>query len=84
MPGATTHSQNWSQRANRLEVTPTTGGVDITLTSNSNEAPPGDYMLFLVDENGIPSVAEFIRAEFGQPGDFDFNGTVVGLDLLAW
>jgi len=83
VPGAATHSQNWSQRANRLDVTQAAGGVEITLTSNSNEAPPGDYMLFLIDDNGIPSVAEFFRAEFGQPGDFDFNGTVDGLDFLA-
>jgi hypothetical protein len=84
VPGAATHAQNWSQRANRLDVTPTTGGVEITLTSNSNEAPPGDYMLFLIDGSGVPSVAEFFRAEFGLPGDFDFNGIVDGEDYLAW
>ncbi len=84
VPGAATHAQNWSQRANRLDVTQVVGGVEITLTSNSNEAPPGDYMLFLIDNNGIPSVAEFIRAKFGQPGDFDFDGDVDGQDFLAW
>ena len=84
VPGAATHSQDWSQRANRLDVTQPTGGVEITLTGNSNEAPPGDYMLFLIDENGVPSVAEFFRAEFGLPGDFDANGTVDGQDFLAW
>ncbi|MGI9427771.1 MAG: galactose oxidase early set domain-containing protein, partial [Bythopirellula sp.] len=84
VPGAATHAQNWSQRANRLDVNQTTGGIEITLTSNSNEAPPGDYMLFLIDDNGIPSVAEFVRAEFGLPGDFDLSGTVDGNDFLAW
>lgn len=84
VPGATTHSQNWSQRANRLDVTQAAGGVEITLTSNSNEAPPGDYMLFLIDNNGVPSVAEYFRAEFGLPGDFDFDGIVDGNDFLAW
>src|SRR5207248_11078189 len=24
-------------------------------------APPGDYMLFIVDSNGVPSVAPFVR-----------------------
>jgi len=74
VPGAATHSQNWSQRANRLDVSQTTGGVEITLTTNSNEAPPGDYMLFLIDNNGVPSVAEYVRAAFALAGDFDGDG----------
>ncbi|MEM8680471.1 MAG: galactose oxidase-like domain-containing protein, partial [Planctomycetota bacterium] len=71
VPGSTTHSQNWAQRANRLEVTQASDGVFITLTENANEAPPGMYMLFLIDDQGIPSVAEFVRAEFDVIlGDF--------------
>ncbi len=84
VPGAATHSQNWSQRANRLEVTESIGGVEITLTTNSNEAPPGDYMLFLIDDNGIPSVAEYIRAGFGVEGDFNNDGYVNAADYTLW
>ena len=84
VPGAATHAQDWSQRANRLDVTEVAGGVELTLTSNSNEAPPGNYMLFIIDDNDIPSVAEFFIAGFGTPGDFDFNGTVDNNDFLVW
>ena len=30
--------------------------------ATANLAPPGDYMLFLVDSNGVPSVGSFVRA----------------------
>ena len=46
--------------------------------------PAGDYMLFLINDNGVPSVAEYVRAGFGLPGDFDFSGVVDGMDLLLW
>ena len=84
VPGATTHSQNWSQRANRLDVTQVEGGVEITLTTNSNEAPPGDYMLFLINESGVPSIAEFFRAEFALEGDYNGDGVVDAADFTVW
>jgi hypothetical protein len=31
------------------------------MTSNANMAPPGYYILFLVDANGVPLVAAFVR-----------------------
>ena len=29
--------------------------------ANANIAPPGYYMLFVVNTNGVPSVASFVR-----------------------
>lgn len=84
IPGNTTHAQNWSQRANRLEVTQVAGGVEITLTTNSNEAPPGNYMLFLVDDNGVPTEAAWVQATFGLPGDFNGDGQVDAADYTVW
>jgi hypothetical protein len=28
--------------------------------STPNEAPPGYYLLFILDSNGVPAVAEFV------------------------
>ena len=86
VPGSTTHSQNWTQRINHLEFTPVIGGVEITLPSNSNAAPPGYYMLFLLNDNGVPSIAEFIQAELatsGLPGDFNDDGDYECSDVDA-
>ena len=88
IPGAVTHAQNWTQRINYLDVAETTGGVNLTLPENPNHAPPGYYMLFLVNSNGVPSIAEWMKAELPtvQPDYADFNGdlSVDGADLLIW
>jgi hypothetical protein len=58
----TTHSFDSSQRLVDLEITSRAGGVvSATVPVNHNIAPPGWYMLFLVDSNGIPSVANWVR-----------------------
>jgi hypothetical protein len=88
IPGAVTHAQNWTQRINYLEVAETTGGVNLTLPENPNHAPPGYYMLFLVNSNGVPSIAEWMKAELPtvQPDNANFNGdlAVDGSDMLVW
>ena len=35
--------------------------VDLNVTSNPNIAPPGWYMLFVIDANGVPSVAKWVH-----------------------
>jgi len=49
------------QRLNVLPFTPGTGVVDITAPAHPNLAPPGYYMLFLVDANGVPSVGAVVQ-----------------------
>jgi len=63
--GAVTHSDNMEQRYIPLPFT--TGATSLTATApaNANVAPPGPYMLFLVDTNGVPSVARMVSI---QPG----------------
>ena len=56
-----THAFDMNQRFQFLNFTPGSGKVTVTAPANANLAPPGDYMLFLVDTNGVPSVASFIR-----------------------
>jgi hypothetical protein len=59
--GSVTHSFNQNQRLNHLQFAQTTGGLNITAPANANLAPPGHYMLFLVNSNGVPSVARIIQ-----------------------
>ena len=86
VPGAVTHAQNWTQRINYLDVTATAGGVNLALPESGNHAPPGYYMLFLVNSAGVPSIAEWMRVELRtvQPDNADFNGDLAidGADLL--
>jgi galactose oxidase len=37
------------------------GGLTVTAPASAAIAPPGHYMLFLLDADGIPSVARIIR-----------------------
>ena len=60
-PGATTHSFNTDQRLVGLAYTPTATGITLTAPPNGNIAPPGYYMLFVVDTTGVPSVAAFVK-----------------------
>jgi Galactose oxidase-like, Early set domain len=60
--GAVTHSFHMDQRYIGLIITATNAGqLTVTLPPHSNIAPPGAYMLFLLDGAGRPSVATLIR-----------------------
>jgi Domain of unknown function (DUF1929) len=59
--GAVTHSNNMEQRYLPLQVTTGAGTVRLTAPSNASVAPPGYYMLFLVNSTGVPSTAKMIR-----------------------
>ena len=58
---AVTHAFNMDQRLNVLPFTPGAGVLDITAPASANLAPPGFYMLFLVDANGVPSVGSVLQ-----------------------
>ena len=61
-PSAVTHSFNQNPRYVPLDFQETGGGVlTIDLPSSQALAPPGYYMLFLVNGAGVPSIGEFIR-----------------------
>jgi Domain of unknown function (DUF1929)/IPT/TIG domain len=59
--GAVTHAFNQNQRYVPLTFTPAAGSLNLQAPANSNLAPPGYYMLFLVNSNGVPSVANFVQ-----------------------
>jgi hypothetical protein len=60
--GSTTHNPNFDQRFLPLEFTKKEdGSIDAVIPANQNVAIVGYYMLFLIDQNGVPSVGKFLR-----------------------
>jgi hypothetical protein len=49
------------QRFQWLTFTRTSSGLTVTAPTNRNSAPPGYYMLFILNSNGVPSKARIIR-----------------------
>ena len=58
-----THAFNQNQRINRLGFSQTTGGLNVTAPQSPNLAPPGHYMLFILNSNGVPSIAKIVRID---------------------
>jgi hypothetical protein len=60
--GAVTHNFHMDQRYVGLEIAGTTAGkLTAKLPPNAKIAPPGAYMLFVVDGAGVPSRARMIK-----------------------
>lgn len=59
--GSVTHSFNFDQRFLKLTFQQISGGLSVQAPANANLAPPGYYMLFLVDTNGVSSVASIVQ-----------------------
>src|SRR4028119_2255663 len=60
--GVMTHSFDNEQRLVDSDIVSQAGDdIQATVTDNPNLAPPGWYMLFLVDNNGVPSEAKWIQ-----------------------
>ena len=59
--GAVTHFFDQNERYLPLSFTQTSGGLTVTAPFNANLAPPGYYMLFIVNSAGVPSIAPFVQ-----------------------
>jgi len=59
--GSVTHAFDWNQRLNTLPFTRGAGSVDITAPSSGNVAPPGHYLLFVVNGTGVPSPGAVVQ-----------------------
>jgi hypothetical protein len=96
--GSVTHAFNMNQRINRLPFAPAPNGLTVTAPTSATLAPPGHYMLFLLNGNGVPSVAKIIQidpARYPVPlvtalaptsataGDPDFTLTLTGSNFIA-
>jgi plastocyanin len=61
-PGAVTHGWNQTQRFVGCVITGTAAGsVDVLAPPDGNVAPPGHYLLFIIDGARVPSVGNWIR-----------------------
>ncbi len=69
--GSATHGINSDQRC--LEVSFLQSGLQLDVTSpeNGNLAPPGAYMLFVFDDQGVPSVASMLRLRRSSPTQWE-------------
>jgi hypothetical protein len=55
-----THSANQEERYIPLSFTRGSGAIQAVAPNSANIAPPGHYMLFIVDAAGVPSVAPIV------------------------
>ena len=82
-PGAVTHSNDMHQRLIPLTMTPSTGGLTLTAPATAAIAPPGYYMLFLVNAQGVPSVAKFVKLPGGTAPPPDTTPPTVAVSAPA-
>jgi Domain of unknown function (DUF1929)/Glyoxal oxidase N-terminus len=71
--GTVTHAFGMDQREVELSFTAQSGSLTVTAPPNGNIAPPGYYMLFILNSSGVPSVATFVQV-VPQP-DFSVTAT---------
>ncbi|GAB3671464.1 hypothetical protein GCM10027589_40550 [Actinocorallia lasiicapitis] len=60
-PASVTHSSDPNQRSVDLAITHNGTSPRLTLSANRNLTPPGWYMLFVVNADGVPSVAKWVK-----------------------
>lgn len=71
-PGSVTHAIDMNQRVLELPITSAGGDLySVTGPTTSGAAPPGDYMLFVLNDLGVPSVAAWVRIRPDYPGQGD-------------
>ncbi len=58
-----THAFNMDQRINLLAFSKISGGLNVVAPANANLAPPGHYMLFVLNGDGVPSMARIIQVQ---------------------
>ena len=63
--GNITHNFDQNQRINRLAFTPAAGGLSVTAPANAAICPPGHYLLFILNSNGVPSVSQVVQIGTG-------------------
>jgi hypothetical protein len=61
--GSVTHAFDANTMGISLEFTKEATGISVSTPANPNVAPPGHYMMFLLNRNGVPSVGRIIRVQ---------------------
>jgi len=79
--GSTTHSENQDQRLVPLSLSGSGGLLDLMMPRSRDVAPPGHYMLFVVNQQGVPSQGEIVK--LGMPLIEGSNRIINTLELGA-
>ena len=61
--GSVTHAFDANTMALSLDFTAGDGTISVTAPPNANVAPPGHYMLFVLNRNGVPSSGRIMRVQ---------------------
>ncbi len=61
--GAVTHAINMNQRLNHLTASQSGTTLTVTAPANANLAPPGHYILYVLNSNGVPSVGRVVQIQ---------------------
>jgi hypothetical protein len=73
--GAVTHAFDMDQRYVGLVFTVNNGVLNVTGPPNGNIAPPGYYMLFILNSVGVPSVGTIVQVSLAA-NDIPPTGTI--------
>jgi Domain of unknown function (DUF1929)/Glyoxal oxidase N-terminus len=74
--GTVTHAFGMDQREVGMSFVAASGTLTVTAPPNGNIAPPGYYMLFILNSSGVPSVARFVHlAAATALADFSVSAT---------
>jgi hypothetical protein len=69
--GAVTHGFNMDQRSIELAFTESGGVLSVHAPSRATDMPPGYYMLFVINNAGVPSKGRIVRVMVGGGGGAD-------------
>jgi hypothetical protein len=61
--GSVTHAFDASAQANSLSFDTNDGSLSVTAPSLPRQAPPGHYLLFILNRNGVPSPAKIVQVQ---------------------
>ncbi len=59
--GAATHSTNLQQRFVELSFTRSSNTLNVHMHDKATDVPPGYYLLFVINDSGVPSVGKIVR-----------------------
>jgi hypothetical protein len=60
-PAEVTHATDFDQRYVNMTFTAQAGKLIVTAPASGNYAPPGYYMVVIVNKNGVPSIMPFVQ-----------------------
>ena len=83
--GAVTHAFDMDQRVVGMSFTVGNGSLTVTAPPGGNIAPPGYYLLFLLNGAGVPSVGSFVQvsASIQPAGDFSISASPASQTVVA-